>query len=158
MGLAACGDDDDENNGVVAPTTQNGNTQQTLPDPEGTITARIANDGDYRYGISIGGTVRVYMDKVNNLCITGSTGVTYDESIGSVGKVKGLASITKIPTAGFSSMVATSEGEGFIIRGRYYTIEGRMYLDAYIRDAQGIIIGATLKYQTGDDWVEKDGE
>lgn len=179
MGLAACGDDDDENNGVVPPVTnnnqnnQNDNTQQTLPDPEGTVTARITNDGVPENGIKISYSY-VYMDRVNNLCVK-SDGSQWTPSIISFGKVAGLAAITKVPEEGYSDKVATSEGDGFVIRDygfRGYGISPgqapvtiyaystlcRMYLDAYIRDAQGNIIGATLKYQTGGDWVEKDGE
>ena len=54
LGLVACGDDKEDN--VVPPATNNtqqGNTSQTLPDPEGTVTARITNDGNYKNGIKI---------------------------------------------------------------------------------------------------------
>lgn len=178
MGLAACGDDDDENNGVVPPVTnnnQNNNTQQTLPDPEGTVTARITNDGVPENGININNNGSfVYMDKVNNMCVKkGNNSWTLSATIIDIGKVAGLSSITKVPEEGFSDKVATSEGDGLILKlsctqsvyipyqgssNIYYDNFYRIYLAEYIRDALGNIIGATIKYQTVTDWVEKDGE
>ncbi len=164
LGLIACGGDD-EDNGVVTPSnnTQNGNTKQTLPDPEGTVTARIANDGDRYGGISLNGPY-VYMDVMNNLCVYDYNGA----AIINIRNVNGLAAITKVPTGGSYSdtKVATSEGDGFVIKayrsGMYgqssWIVICRMYLASYIRDALGNIIGATIKYQTGTDWVEKDEE
>ena len=165
MGLIACGDDD-----VVSPVTKNIITQ-LLPDPEGTVTARITNDGNYKNGLEIGNglSVIVYMDKMNNLIVKLGAGSLGDSpSIVNVGQVAGLSAITKVPEEGFAERVATSERDGFIIRcfteigyswdhgSTYgYRVFCRLFLASYIRDALGNIIGATIKYQTGDDWVEK---
>jgi len=172
LGLAACGDDD-ENDGVVPPTTQNGNTQQTLPDPEGTVTTRITNDGDYNNGININGSF-VYLDKVNNLCVKKSNEYPpMSASIADLGKVAGLSAISKIPEEGFSDKVATSEGDGLILRLSYqrqeyhgqegfsyyaYVYYYRFFLAEYLRDALGNIIGATIKYQTVAFWEGRDTE
>lgn len=177
LGVVACGDDKEDN--VVSPATNNtqqGNTSQSLPDPEGTVIARITNDGIPENGIKISQTF-IYMDRVNNLCVK-TDGSQWVPSIVNFGRVAGLAAITKVPEEGFSDKVATSEGDGVVIRdygfrGYGLTEDGfmsgslpiygyrtlcRMYLSSYIRDAQGNIIGATIKYQTGSDWIEKDEE
>lgn len=181
LGLVACGDDKEDN--VVPPATNNtqqGNTSQTLPDPEGTVTARITNDGNYKNGIKIEDSGHnyyehkyhyIYMDNMNNICIK-RDGSSFTPSIVNVGRVSGLSAITIVPTNGFTDeKVAASEGDGFVIRdyGQRGTSGGlvnmplygyqticRMYLASFIRDAFGNITGATIKYQTGSNWVEKE--
>lgn len=170
LGLTACGDDD-EDNGAVVPPSSNGGTQQTLPDPEGTVTAKITNDGIPDNGININGSY-IYMDKVNNMCVKKRNNYDYDSaSITNLGKVAGLAAIINVPTEGYADKVSTSEGDGLILQlGRHYVISNpgypgqggyaanyyRIYIAEYIRDALGNIIGATIKYQTGTDWVQKE--
>ena len=170
LGLVACGDDEEDN--VVPPVTNNTKDGNSLPDPEGTVTARITNDGIPENGIKISYTY-VYMDRVNNLCVK-TDGSQSTPSIINFGRVAGLAAITKVPEEGFSDKVATTEGDGFVIREYgfrgYETSNGiingnpiygykplcRMYLSSYIKDALGNIIGATIKYQTGTDWMQKE--
>lgn len=168
--MTACGGDD-EDNGAVVPPSSNGGTQQTLPDPEGTVTAKITNDGIPDNGININGSY-IYMDKVNNMCVKkGNNSWTSSASIIDLGKVAGLSAITIVPKEGYSDKVATSEGYGLIlklslIQEVYIPYQGtslihpvdyyRIYIAEYIRDALGNIIGATIKYQTGTDWVQKE--
>ena len=79
-----------------------------------------------------------------------------------------MSAITKVPEEGFAEKVATSERDGFILKITRFSGIGpevshydycyRIYLDSYIKDALGNIIGATIKYQTSTDWVKKDKE
>ena len=164
--MTACGGDD-EDNGAVVPPSSNGGTQQTLPDPEGTVTARITNDGVPENGINLEGKAFVYMDKVNNFCIKSGYNSIVSASITNLGKVAGLAAIINVPTEGYADKVSTSEGDGLILKlgqqfptlysgSNYYEYYYRIYIAEYIRDALGNIIGATIKYQTDTDWVQKE--
>ena len=101
----------------------------------------------------------------------GNNSWTSSASIIDLGKVAGLSAITKVPKEGYSDKVATSEGDGLIlklslIQEVYIPYQGtslihpvdyyRIYIAEYNRDALGNIIGATIKYQTGTDWVQKE--
>ena len=94
------------------------------------------------------------MNSANNLATT-STGV----EIVSVGSVKGLSSITKVPDTGWSYETAAIPGYGYVVRQssrqwdaslNKYVYEYkyvRLYVIDYMESTSGGIMGCTIKYQ-----------
>ena len=144
VSFVSCGDDDDENLNESS-ITEN--------DPEGTIIMNLVNNDDdicidddewpYMY---------VGMTPQNNIDTW-----YYNAEIVSVGKVKGLSAITKIPESGWAERCAATPGCGYVIRqskasaydarqtdGYKYC---RVYLVDFITSTSGGIMGATIKYQ-----------
>lgn len=141
----SCGGDDDEEGGSVEnPISSN--------DPEGTIVINLVNNDDdiciddewpYMY---------VGMTPQNNIDTW-----YYSGEIVSVGKVKGLFAITKIPESGWAERCAATPGNGYIIRQRKVDSNDgrqtdgykycRVYLVDFITSTSGGIMGATIKYQ-----------
>jgi hypothetical protein len=67
----------------------------------------------------------------------------------SVGKVKGLGEVTKIPTNGWSKQIAVVPGNGYVVRNNNnnYNPYARLYVVDYITNTYNEIIGANVKYQ-----------
>ncbi len=136
ISFVSCSDDDDDNPNKST-ITEN--------DPEGTIMANMHhNDWVSLFHMTGPGfdiTTSISLDESNNF----KTG----EKIVSVGNVKGLNGITKIPTSGWSEKVAAVPGSGYVVQGEYNGVSGcaRIYVVDYIIDTTGGIIGVIIKYQ-----------
>ena len=143
VSLVSCGDDDDDNPNEST-ITEN--------DPEGTILINLVNNDDdvcideewpYMY---------VGMTPQNNIDTWYQSG-----QIVSVGKVKGISAIKKIPENGWAERCAATPGSGYVIRqlkrhpNDHSRTEGykycRVYLVDFITSTSGGIMGATIKYQ-----------
>ena len=141
--ISSCGSDDDDDNGNPKESTITDN------DPEGTILLNLVNNDDdimiednYPY-------MYVGMTPQNNIDTW-----YYDAEIVSIGKVKGLSAIKKIPESGWAERCAAIQGNGYIIRQKKINngmISGykycRIYLVDFITSTSGGIMGATIKYQ-----------
>lgn len=127
-------DNPDDPTGVVDPNEQ-------VPDPVGTISLamRDKNNGEtYLDGIVI----------VNeNFMGDYRAGQTL---FACIGEVKGLGNVSYIPKYGWSTQVRVTPGSGYVVyranggtEGKFY----RIYVERYITDTNGGIIGADIKYQ-----------
>ena len=103
-----------------------------VPDPEGTITLSMRNDrGTYLDD-------NFYIDDADNF--SGGYFV-------SLGEMKGLGNVTRIPKHGWSSKTAVVPGTGYVAYnsyGRFY----RLFVTSYTVNTMNEIIGADVKYQT----------
>lgn len=157
-----CSDDKDDNNGGGT----GGGSE--LPDPEGTGILSLAYTTTVyiapNYPSTGGGTrfteypadipdfSRVHLSVSGNLVGGGSTSDTnFSESqsngmkFSTVGKVKGLSQIQKIPQTGWAEAVGALPGYGYV--AEYNGIYCRLYVTDYLKDSEGNKIGAILKYQ-----------
>ena len=137
---SSCSKEDDEE-GLVQEIqgSEEVTPEKDVPDPTGTIALSMR---DYNNGNTILGDAIVidnenFTDKNNwPPC-----------NFASVGSVKGLGNVTSIPTTGWASQVAVKPGNGYvaydIIRTKFY----RIYVNNFIVDTTGGIIGAEVKYQ-----------
>ena len=102
-----------------------------VPDPEGTITLSMRNDrGTYLDNF--------YIDDADNF--SGGHFV-------SLGEMKGLGNVTRIPKHGWSSKTAVVPGTGYVA---YDSYDGfyRLFVTSYTVNSMNEIIGADVKYQT----------
>ena len=102
-----------------------------VPDPEGTITLSMRNDrGTYLDNF--------YIDDADNF--SGGYFV-------SLGEMKGLGNVTRIPKHGWSSKTAVVPGTGYVA---YDSYDGfyRLFVTNYTVNSMNEIIGADVKYQT----------
>lgn len=102
-----------------------------VPDPEGTITLSMRNDrGTYLDNF--------YIDDADNF--SGGYFV-------SLGEMKGLGNVTRIPKHGWSSKTAVVPGTGYVA---YDSYDGfyRLFVTSYTVNTMNEIIGADVKYQT----------
>lgn len=102
-----------------------------VPDPEGTITLSMRNDrGTYLDNF--------YIDDADNF--SGGYFV-------SLGEMKGLGNVTRIPKHGWSSKTAVVPGTGYVA---YNSYDGfyRLFVTSYTVNTMNEIIGADVKYQT----------
>ncbi|MBQ8467242.1 MAG: DUF5036 family protein [Prevotella sp.] len=143
VSFVSCGDDDD-NNSNESTITEN--------DPEGTIIMNLVNNDDDIVIDEEWPYMHVGMTPQNNIDTW-----YYNAQIVSLGKVKGLSAIMKIPESGWAERCAATPGFGYIIRqskvsaydarrtdGYKYC---RVYLVDFIKSTSGGIMGATIKYQ-----------
>lgn len=159
VGFVSCGDDDDDDNGQESETISD-------KDPEGTIIANLTNTfyghGWYWYeGIeNMNGVNYNYlgMNSSNNLEAEANTHISsgLNVSIVSVGKVKSLSSINKIPANGWTNQVAAIPGYGYVYRSNNYgNIKyARIVAVKYMESTSGEIMGITIKYQ--ENWESED--
>lgn len=126
----------------------------TVNDPDGTIIANLQNtfhaagNGYWDDGIEMNGVNNscLGLNPANNLQAAG----WYTGQIVSIGKVKGLSSVTKIPESGWAGQAAALPGYGYVYRNSTYNSNwyyARIYVIDYIVDTTGGIIGVTIKYQ-----------
>lgn len=102
-----------------------------VPDPEGTITLSMRNDrGTYLDNF--------YIDDADNF--SGGYFV-------SLGEMKGLGNVTRIPKHGWSNKAAVAPGNGYVA---YDYSDGfyRIFVTNYTVNTMNEIIGADVKYQT----------
>lgn len=114
--------------------------------------------GDYYLSSSIELSISVS----NNFRVRGtdySGACNYD--ISCVGNVKNIKRIKKIPESGWVKEISVRPGNGYIIRnknldGDYkkYCRYAKVYVEDWIEDTSGGIIGATIRYQ--DNWKIED--
>ena len=102
-----------------------------VPDPEGTVTVSLRNENSG--GTSVDG---IRIDEADNF--SGAYFV-------SLGSMKGLGNVTRIPSSGWNEKAAVIPGTGYVAynNGEFY----RLYVDSYTLNASNEIIGATIKYQ-----------
>lgn len=144
--VPACSGEDDE---PVVPQASDPNV--AVPDPEGTVTVNITNNGrDGEVALPDLG-VYIYIDEGNNFRLYSSG---YSTSIVSLGAMKGLGNVVSVPTEGWSSSVAVMPGNGYAVRSSYNygnirtNNYARLYVDSYMTNTSGGIMGATVKYQS----------
>ena len=144
--VPACSGEDDE---PVVPQASDPNV--AVPDPEGTVTVNITNNGrDGEVALPDLG-VYIYIDEGNNFRLHSSG---YSASIVSLGAMKGLGNVVSVPTEGWSSSVAVMPGNGYAVRSSYNygnirtNNYARLYVDSYMTNTSGGIMGATVKYQS----------
>lgn len=145
---AGCGEDDE-------PTSGKNNTGEQLNpegDPEGTVTVNIGNDGGYLY-IDEGG-VQIAMTDDNNFIVRAINQLPYCSSnLSSIGKVPGLSFVRTAPKSGWDSEMLAQSEYGYVLRTAdnseefMYNIYTRLYVEEYMTNTAGGIIGARVKYQ-----------
>lgn len=137
--VPACSGEDDE---PVVPQASDPNV--AVPDPEGTVTVNITNNGRDGEIFLSDLSVDLYIDDGNNFRVHSS--LSPSPSIVSLGAMKGLGNVVSVPTEGWSSSVAVMPGNGYVVRrnGQY----ARLYVDSYMTSTSGGIMGATVKYQS----------
>lgn len=138
--LTACEKDNEPSKGKGGNTTSTGN----VPDPEGTINVSMRN-GNSKEATKI--DTQFFIDYDNNF----SSYTSERCSFACVGKVNGLGNITGIPTSGWATKVAVEPGNGYVVRHFYkygHCYYYRLYVEDYILNTSGGIIGAKVKYQT----------
>lgn len=118
---------------IDSPSTNPGNDPTVeVPDPDGTITLSMRNNkGTYL-------DENFYIDDADNF--SGGYFV-------SLGEMKGLGNVTRIPKHGWSSKTAVIPGTGYVA---YDSYDGfyRLFVTSYTVNTMNEIIGADVKYQT----------
>lgn len=158
--FASCSDDD--NNGG------SGSGGFSTNDPEGTVVVNLSNDesncincfNGYVAGLDPQSnlSVKYGINSSNNFVSINGNWIKF----ACVGKIDGLSSITGRDTAnsGYSESCAIIPGYGYIGKCSHlmvYKYAGfntgyiRIYVDGWIKNTDGEIIGATIKYQ--DNWI-----
>ena len=136
LSFSSCGKDDDNKN---PDNGQSVKPDVTVDDPEGTIELAM-RDEDH------GKTV------LDNISIKNENFNTYDDwsdqvYFASLGEVKGLGNVSKIPKNGWAEKVAVIPGYGYVAYNQRNNQYYRIYVTDYISGGEGII-GAYIKYQT----------
>lgn len=135
LGFTACGDSDDADETPVVRTT----------DPEGTVVVNFqkgssSDEQSIGYG-------NIYIDYAGNFS-PGNNPYYRSISFSSVGIVNGLSDVKTIPSNGWSSNIAVTEGAGYIVRigefGEY--INHIYYARLYVVSVSPT--GITVKYQS----------
>lgn len=117
-------------------------------DIPGSVTVKMRNDGSSIYWND--SRACLYINKSNNFRTT-----SYDHSeIASVGKVKGLGNIKKIPESGWAQELSVIVGHGYVVRYTKYDDPNQyFYARVFVRDeiigTSGGIIGYTISYIEG---------
>jgi len=118
----------------------------SVSDPEGTITVSMANSGVYDYngyergaGISFIGNQWVAIKTDNNF-------ICQECTISNVGKVNGLGNINKIPNSGYTEYCSVEIHNGYVIQ-MYDGTYARLYVVDWVVSTYNAIIGAKVKYQ-----------
>jgi len=133
-------------------------TNTPVKDPEGTITANIA-DNTYISIPNIGFIRWIKPDNFNIYCSSDwyylySNG--YLASICNLGVMKGLGNITYIPQTGYTTpqiqniSIACEEGHGYVVKFEgegFTTVYVRLYVVESIINTSGGIMGEKVKYQ-----------
>lgn len=121
----------------------------SVPDPEGTITVSIANNGKNMY-IDGGNPIDAGYITIGN----DNLWMSYDNNfrpdsrlIASIGEVNGLGAINKIPNSGFVRQIAVEPKCGYVISIGNSGDYARLYVVDWIVSTYDEIIGAKVKYQ-----------
>lgn len=112
------------------------NPNEAVADPAGTVTLsmRNGNNGSTRLG-----NTGIYIDKADNF--TGGYFV-------SLGAMRGLGNVTRIPDSGWTDQVAVVPGEGYVAYSSSNDQFYRLYVKEYTVNIANEVIGAEVKYQT----------
>ena len=137
--VPACSGEDDES---VVPQASDPNV--AVPDPEGTVTVNITNNGRDGEVELPDLDVELYIDEGNNFRL--HTAIYSRSQIVSLGAMKGLGNVVTVPIEGWSSSVAVVPGNGYVVRN--HDNYARLYVDSYMTSTSGGIMGATVKYQS----------
>ena len=142
--FTACGGDDGDDPRPVSPPSTGGDGSGSstikptddVADPEGTvsISMRNANNGKTYLGDYI------YIDNGDNF--TGSSA-----RFVSLGAMKGLGNVAKIPVAGWAEKVSCTPGNGYVFYEMNSNTYYRAYVTAYTTNVANEVIGAEVKYQ-----------
>ena len=118
---------------IDSPSTNPGNDPTVeVPDPEGTILISMRNNGDTYLDNNF------YIDNANNF-----SGGYFT----SLGEMKGLDNVTRIPKHGWGNKAAVVPSTGYVAcnsYGHFY----RLFVTSYTVNSMNEIIGADVKYQT----------
>ena len=119
------------------------NPNSSVADPEGTISLSVNNESNGDTWVPFNDYDSFSIDNANNF-----DGIGW--LFASVGAVKGLGNVTKIPDSGWATKSAVTPGNGYVAaypNGNYITF-ARIYVEDWITDAgSNGIIGAKIKYQ-----------
>lgn len=108
-----------------------------VPDPEGTITVNVINNGE-----------SVYLENLGRISMKDNNFEGDYISFVSVGPMMGLGNVVNIPSSGYASTVAVMLSYGYVIKmENTYGYYGRMYVDRFLTGGDSTVIGATIKYQ-----------
>lgn len=136
--ILGCGNDNED--GLLGGSEDN-NSDMPVTDPEGSVSMNILNNGEafelgsYGYNIVI--------DAGNNFKSGSRSVVEFVD----LGEMRGLGDITTIPVDGWSSTVSVLPEHGYVIYFAYYHVFARLYVEKYLTDTSGGIIGAAVKFQ-----------
>ena len=102
----------------------------------------------------------LHIDNADNFEINWKRGAVAAEIV-CVGEVDGLAAIKSIPTKGWVDKAVVIPGYGYIVRNMgiwyqgNYVAYARIYVVDYVYDTSGVTIGATIKYQSPFEPINK---
>jgi len=145
-------------------STNPNNPGNSVPDPEGTVTANISEMTDFEFTDDNLGLGRLAWSRPDNIALCGAWYIGENRcyaSICNIGKVNGLGSIKNIPSSGFSTptfnewnnSTACEKGHGYVIKfdkrnnGTVKIIYVRLFVVETIISTTGSIMGAKVKYQ-----------
>ena len=135
IGFTSCSKDDDskksDKDNTEGSQGGQGNQGTSVSDPVGTVSLSMLNEsnGNTKFGY-------IYIDAANNFAGADFT---------SIGTVKGLGNVTKIPFVGWAGQLSVKPGCGYVAFMAQTFV--RIYVEDYIKNGFGQIIGATIKYQ-----------
>ena len=135
IGFTSCTKDDDGKKSDKDNTEGNqggqGSQGTSVADPVGTVSLSILNEsnGNTKFG-------SIYIDAANNFAGTDFT---------SIETVKGLGNVTKIPFTGWARQLSVKPGCGYVAFMAQTFV--RIYVEDFIKNASGEVIGASIKYQ-----------
>lgn len=112
------------------------NPNESVPDPEGTVTLSMRNGNNGSTELSGSG---IYIDRADNF--TGGYFVP-------LGPMRGLGNVTRIPVSGWTEKVAVVPGEGYVAYSTQTDQFYRLYVKEYTVTILNEVIGAEVKYQT----------
>ena len=175
VGFASCGDDDDDDyvpKGGGQATTTTTASETSSDDPEGTIITNLSCGNSLSFsGFPSDCQFYLYLSKDYNFGINSqsayrvaeSSYIKYFADIVSIGSIKGLSSITKVPEKGWTNKTAAIPEYGYVVRYKYGYFSSdeemsradvdalpnvayvRLYVTDYItNNSDG---GCTIKYQ-----------
>ncbi len=148
---------------IIGGTGDSGSGGLSADDPDGTVVMNLSNDGSDRIRVFNGyysgnDYVEFGINGSNNFVVRSGSGCQFV----CVGSVAGLSAIVASDTLsnGYSTTCAAMPGYGYILRSNQLVRSAdstkafgyvRIYVDSWIKNTAGVIIGATVKYQ--DNWI-----
>lgn len=120
------------------------NPDKEVADPTGTILVSMRNENNGKTAIAPKDAGSFYIDKADNFNGYGSYEFV------TLGQMKGLGNVTRIPADGWASQVAVRPGYGYVAAysGGNSVVFTRLYVDSHMTAVGGGIIGADVKYQS----------
>lgn len=120
------------------------NPEKEVDDPTGTILVSMRNENNGKTAIAPKDAGSFYIDEADNF-----KGYSSYEFV-TLGQMKGLGNVTRIPADGWAEQVAVRPGYGYVAAysGGSSVVFTRLYVDSYMTAVGGGIIGAAVKYQS----------